>query len=80
MLNEALPYFTEEALQTQNMRSPLPTVDAVIANLEALFPGSTVDGNLLQEAADKMVISADGRDAAHAEMVYLSPDSRRSRF
>lgn len=69
VINEALPHFTEEALQTQNLRVPLPAIDAELANLQRVLPNSVPDNALLQEATTKMVLSADGRDAAYAQMV-----------
>ncbi|KZW02117.1 ARM repeat-containing protein [Exidia glandulosa HHB12029] len=69
VINEALPHFTEEALQTQNMRAPLPAVAAELANLQKVLPKSVPDSALLQEATSKMVLSADGQDAAYNTMI-----------
>ena len=69
MINDALPHFTEESLQTQNLRVPLKAVDAEIDNLNELFPNLLHDEHLLEEAISKQALTADLRDAAHAQMV-----------
>lgn len=69
VINEAMPNFSEESLQTQNMRVALPGVDSGADNLQSLFPPTAVDPALLNEALGKTVVSADGRDVAHAEMI-----------
>jgi len=64
-----LPNFTEESLQTQNNRVTLPAVDKAISNLQELFPNLPSDKGLLEEAISKQALTADLRDAAHAQMV-----------
>ncbi|KAH7104315.1 ARM repeat-containing protein [Auriculariales sp. MPI-PUGE-AT-0066] len=69
VINEALPHFTEESLQTQNLRVPLPAIDSVLENLRQQFPNLLQDQNLLDEAISKLALTANLRDSAHAQMV-----------